>query len=128
MQITREFVEDIFRRLQKEIAGLKQGPWAVTRPVIVHISMPSANTEYPAGGYEIPDGTVSIRAHTTDGTAFRLAFEKDKVATPDPPYYTIATNGEFRERGLSTRTLRLYVACGSTSKTAEVICWKKEEV
>ena len=130
MEITttelRNFFEDLKRKLD-ELAAKRQ-TITITRPVIVNIPMASANTEYPSGGYQIPDGAVSIRAKTRDGTAFRLAFERDVVATSAAVYYTVAASEVYKDRGLNTSGARLYAACGSTGKIVEVICWVKEEV
>jgi len=125
MEVTKQELDRMFQGLERKISDIGKVR-EVTRPVVYDLNLTTANTEYK---YIIPDGTVAFEMHTRDGTAWRFAFEKDKVGTsaPSPSYYTVAANDELKERGLHTKNLTIYVACGSSSKVLEIICWKREE-
>lgn len=92
---------------------------AVT-PNILNVTMTSANTEYEIA---LPAGTKRLQVATADGTAFRLAFETGKVATPTAPYFTVPTNLMLDLEVYLDQGETLYVGCGSASKVAQVIAW-----
>jgi len=89
---------------------------------IVTIPMPTADKEY----HRIIHDVKGIRLQCRDGTAFRFAFEQDKVAsaTPNEPYHTVLANGHVTLRGLNVEELHLYLACGVGAKVAEIIVWE----
>lgn len=94
------------------------------KPSLLNIEMPSANTEYPEGGHLLPKGCKRFLVHCRDGTAFRMAFQKDKVAGSNPPYLTIVANQVYWEDNLNLEEdTFLYFACGSTSKCIEIVQW-----
>ena len=125
MEVTKQELDRMFQGLEKRISDIGKVK-EITRPVVFTLPLTTANTEYK---YVIPDGTVAFEIHTQDGTAWRFAFETGKIgsAAPSKPYYTVAANDALKERGLNTKNLTIYVACGSSSKVLEGICWKKEE-
>lgn len=91
-------------------------------PTILNVTMTSSNTEYSVS---IPEGTKKMQVSTADGTAFRLAFETGKVATPTAPYFTVPANlmltcdDIYFDQGGT-----LYVGCGSAGKIAQVLTWQ----
>ncbi len=90
-------------------------------PTILNVTMTSSNTEY---SLTIPAGTKKLQLATADGTAFRVAFEANKVASPTAPYFTVPANTMLDLTDVyfdSAETL--YVACGSASKVAQVLAW-----
>ena len=93
-----------------------------TMPTLANVLLTTANQEYE---YQLPRACKRFRVKTRDGTAFRLAFEKDKVGTaaPSNPYYTVPTNGEYDSKNIRVTELHLYLACGVGGKVAEVISW-----
>lgn len=88
-------------------------------PTIFNVTMANANTEYSQA---LPSDTRRFSIKTRDGTAFRLAFETGKVATPTAPYLTIPANSEYYEDDLRTGGT-LYFACGTAGKVVEIIAW-----
>jgi len=90
-------------------------------PVIANLDMPTANTEYE---YQVPAHTKKLLCQCRDGTAFRLAFEKSKVATSTPPYFSVRVNSVYYEDNLDTELgLIMYFAGAGTAKAIEIICW-----
>ena len=111
-------------RLHKEIADLKKEIMKepATKVSIANIVMTTQNTEY---SYQFPEDVKGFRMQCRDGTAFRFAFEMDKVGTanPSPPYHTVLANGYIEIREVRIEELHLYVACGTANKTVELISW-----
>ena len=91
-----------------------------TTPVIYNVTMANADTEYSQA---LPDSTKKFLIHTRDGTAFRLAFETGKVATPTAPYFTIPTGASYNEDLIQPSSLTLYFGCASAGKIVEIIAW-----
>jgi hypothetical protein len=90
-----------------------------TTPAIYNVTMTSADTEYTQA---LPANTKKFLVQCRDGTAFRLAFETGKVATPTEPYLTVATDAVYYEdEVLSSATV--YVGCGSAGKVVEILAW-----
>ena len=92
-----------------------------TKPSIANIEMPSADTEYL---HMLPKGCKKFLLHCRDGTAFRLAFKRGKVATPTQPYFTMKANTSYSEDNLDVEEdTWLYLACGTASKVIEIVQW-----
>ena len=83
------------------------------------VAMTSANTEYS----QPLTNVKKFRIHTRDYTAFRLAYETGKVATPTDPYETITDGCEKYEGDLNIPSLTLYFASSVAGKTAEIEVW-----
>jgi len=60
---------------------------------------------------------------TRDRSAFRLAFETDKVATPTAPYITIAANEVYYDEFVNSSSLTLYYASDNAGKIIEIVEW-----
>ena len=91
-----------------------------TTPAIYNVTMTNANTEYSQA---LSSNTKRFSIKTRDGTAFRVAFETGKVATPTEPYETVPANSEYYEDALTVDSLTLYFACGTAAKIVEIVCW-----
>ena len=91
-------------------------PTSVTKYVV---AITLADTEYSQALTNIK----KFRIHTRDFTAFRLAYETGKVATPTDPYETVPAGSEKYEDSLNIASLTLYFASASAGKTAEVEVW-----
>lgn len=90
-------------------------------PSIVNIELPSADTEY---FHMIPKGCKKFLLHSRDGTAFRLSFQRDKVAASTQPYFTIKGNTAYSEDNLNIiEDTWIYLACASASKVVEILQW-----
>lgn len=90
---------------------------------ITAVAITDANNAYEVA---IPDATKSIKIQTRDGTAFLVGLTEASVdgAGPPGPYWTVRTNGLFEaDKLLWNDNHSLWVACGSASKVAEVICF-----
>jgi len=92
------------------------------RPSVVNIKMVSADTEYP---HKLPIGCKRFQMQCRDATDIRFATEQGKIATPDPPYYTVKSGTVFRSGGnLDIQgDMWLYLACDSTNKYVEILQW-----
>jgi hypothetical protein len=90
-------------------------------PVMFNVTMTLADTEY---SQELPLGTSRFSCKTRDGTAFRVAFETGKVATPTQPYGTVPPNWEYYETDLRA-SATLYFACGVAGKIVEITVWRE---
>lgn len=93
---------------------------ASRRPAIRNITMAVANTEYR---YQFPKSVKKFTLHCRDGTAFRLAFQRGKVALPTEPYFTVLANVAYNEDNLDVEELHIYFACGAAAKVIEIIAW-----
>jgi len=93
-----------------------------TKLGIANIVMTTANQQYL---YQFPRDVHGFRIQCRDGTTFRFAFEKDKVATATPsnPYFTVPTNGHVLIKNINVEELRIYMAEGTGGKVAEIISW-----
>lgn len=93
-------------------------------PFLGNVFMESADDEYE---YILPAGTVALHVKTRDGTAFRIGFRKGVVASATSTgHYTVLANDAYAVRGLVLQSdTRLYLACGSAGKTAEILGWKR---
>lgn len=102
----------------EEVEELKTSKGA-SRIYIVMKKMATANEEYHL---ELKNAR-GFRIQCRDGTAFRFAFEKDKVGTaaPSEPYYTVLANSHVTVRNIEVEDLHVYMACGGTGKVAELI-------
>ncbi len=90
-------------------------------PTILNVTMTTQDTEY---SIELPEGVKKLQVASADGTAFRIAFETGKVASPTAPYFRIPTDTMLDVKDIYFEDVRtLYVACGSGSKVAQVIAW-----
>lgn len=97
----------------------------VGTPTLQNVTMTNADTEYYA---DIPAGTFRFSLQTRDGTAFRIAFVTEKVATPTEPYLTIREGGAYNSPDgiqVGSSALRVYLGCGTAAKVAEIITWPK---
>ena len=83
------------------------------------ITMTNANTEYSQALTDVR----KFRIHTRDFSAFRLAYETGKVATPTDPYETVPAGAEKYEDGLPGISLTLFFASPAAGKIAEIECW-----
>lgn len=96
------------------------------RPIkatIYNVAVTDADTEY---SQQLAAGTVRFQIRMQDGSAFRLAFETGKVASPTAPYASAPLNTLWEEDGLNPRgTYTLYFASAAGSKTAEIVCWQE---
>jgi len=91
------------------------------KPTIYNVAMATLDTEYSQA---LPAGTTAFQIRMQDSTAFRLAFETGKVATPTAPYLDIPAGHCYEEVGLSPRySYTLYFASDVNSKVAEISVW-----
>jgi len=105
-------------------------PGRVGRPLIKVLEIKSANKEYP---YQLPKGCKRFKIQCRDGTALRIATEKDVVATPSSEqYWTMkagVASGEnspiWSEDNLDIQddSVILYFACASGDKFVEILIW-----
>jgi len=93
---------------------------ASRRPAIKNVTMTLANTQYH---YQFPKNVKKFLLHCRDGTAFRVAFQRGKVALPTPDYFTILANTAYNEDNLNVEELHIYFACGVAAKVIEIIAW-----
>jgi len=93
---------------------------ASRKPAIVNVTMTNANQEYR---YQFPKGVKKFLLHCRDGTAFRLAFSRGKVAGPTEPYFSVLANVAYNEDNLNVEELHIYLACGVGAKVIEIIAW-----
>ncbi|MGI2335742.1 MAG: hypothetical protein ACRKGH_03750 [Dehalogenimonas sp.] len=91
-----------------------------TTPVIRNVEMTLADTEYSqALGSQVKRFEIKTR----DGSAFRLAFQTGKVATPTNPYLTVPANSSYSEDGLNCAST-IYFASGDAGKIIEIVTWE----
>lgn len=104
--------------MSEQIEDLENSKSA-SRIYIVTKTMAAANTEYHLELKKVKGFRIKCR----DGTAFRFAFEKDKVGTaaPSEPYYSVLANNSVPVRNIDVEELHIYMACGGTGKVAELI-------
>ncbi len=115
--------ESILEELKK-LNGQRDPVLTSGRPSVINIVMPAADTEYPDGGHILPKGCKRYYIHCKDGTAFRMAFETDKVADSVSPYLTVKTDSNYWEDNLNLEDeIIFYFASASTSKVIEIIQW-----
>lgn len=89
-------------------------------PTTYNIAMTNADTEYSQA---LPANTKKFTLQCRTAFDIRFAFATGKVATPNEPYMTLKSGAVYFEDNLNLTSKTLYVACGSASKSAEVICW-----
>lgn len=117
-------IAHLLGKLTVALDGLPPAPpeRAGYAPVVFNIPMASADTEYR---YELPVGTKTFVVHCRDGTAFRLSYERERVANSNPPYFTVKDNNSYSEWNLNlSKGVFLYVACASASKVVEGVAWR----
>ena len=110
---------------QKNVAGTQINPATEdtvaklipTTPIKYVLALTLADTEYSQA---LLANTKKFRIHLRDFTAFRLAYETGKVATPIDPYETIPAGSEKYEDNLNIANLTLYFASAAAGKTAEI--------
>jgi hypothetical protein len=93
------------------------------RPFIYNVDITDGSTEYSQA---LPSITKKFMIHTRDGTAFRVAFETGKVATPTEPYFSVPANQAYYEDFIEAASLTLYFACAGgagINKKVEIIAW-----
>jgi hypothetical protein len=93
---------------------------AATTPAIYNVDMDDADTEYEQA---LPSGTKKFMVFTADRSAFRIAFETGKVATPTAPYLPIDAKEVYYEDGVNLTGVTVYFASSSTGKVAVVVAW-----
>ena len=89
--------------------------------VMANIDIPRANEEVP---WAIPKGCIWFTLQVRDGTAVRVAVESGKVASSQPPYFTLKADNSWDERtfGIDPRHgFPLFLACSTASKVVEVM-------
>ena len=91
-----------------------------TTPTIYNETMTLADTEYDQA---LSSNTRKFMVMTRDRSAFRLAFETDKVATPTAPYITIAANEVYYDEFVNSSSLTLYYASDNAGKIIEIVEW-----
>lgn len=89
-------------------------------PTKYAVAMTLADTEYSQA---LPANTKKFRIHMRNFSAFRLAYEAGKVATPTDPYETVPAGAEKYENNLNMAALTLYFASSNAAMTAEVEAW-----
>lgn len=94
---------------------------SASTPTIYNVTMTLANTEY---SQVAPANTKKITIQTRDGTAFRLAFETGKVATPTAPYYSIKVGDVYYDDQIHIGAITIYFACSIAGKVIEMIAWR----
>ncbi len=101
-------------------------PCKVTRFGAINLYMPSANTEYI---WQLPKGLKCFTLQVRDGTAIRIAMEKNKVASSNEPYFTLKASASWDEDDLDIHDPNsfFYFACSSIGKTVEIIVGIEEE-
>lgn len=91
-----------------------------TTPTVYHVTLTDADFEYSQA---LPSGTKKVAIHLQDNTAFRLAFETGKVATPTAPYISYPAGCEYFVEGVLLTGATVYLAAPAASKTAEIEVW-----
>lgn len=110
---------DLFQLLDADGAVVSPVDEATT-PVVHNIEMTLADTEYSqALGSQVKRFEIKTR----DSSAFRVAFETGKVATPTNPYLTVPANSSYSEDGLNCAST-IYFASGDAGKIIEIITWE----
>lgn len=114
--------EGVIRSIVREevVDGLSKRD--AKKPRIINKTMNVADTEYEIA---LPAKTKKFTIHMrqTD-TAFRLSFERGRVATPKESYFTVPAKGSYWEDNLDLDEIfYIYVACSTEGKTIEAIVW-----
>jgi hypothetical protein len=91
-----------------------------TTPVTYNVTMTLADTEYSQA---LPANTKKLMIAVRDRTAFRLAFQANKVAAPTEPYLTLAAGETYYEDFIQPSSLTVYLASDSDGKVAEIVAW-----
>jgi len=91
-------------------------------PYIIHLSMPSADTEYE---FILQRGTKKFTLHMATAVACRFSFIMDRVAGSHPPYFTLKSNTSYFEDNLNLQEdIFVYVASSSASVVLQGIAWR----
>ena len=93
-------------------------PAVITRIRFYTVSMPVANRQYSLA---LPANTKSVEIQTTDGTAFRVSFDTERVGpVARRPYWSVATNTSWDRDKLDLTGATLYFACSTAGVTMEL--------
>lgn len=114
--------EGVIREIVREEVEAGLSKRDARKPKIIIKIMKVADTEYEIA---LPARTKKFTLHMREtDTAFRLAFEKGRVADPKEPYWTIPIGTPYWEDDLDLdQIFKIYVACASAGKTVEVVAW-----
>jgi len=115
--------EGVFRSIMREEVEAGFSKRDARKPRIINKTMTLADTEYKIA---LPDKTKKFTMNMRENdTAFRIAFEKGRVAEPKGEYFTVPAETPYWEDILDLdQKFVIYVACASAGKTIEVIAWK----
>ena len=112
-------LNNIYRKITVDPDGELRVSKATT-PTKYALTITNADTEYSQA---LPANTKQFSVHLRDFTAFRLAYETGKVATPTDPYETLPINTEKHVENIEPASLTLYIAAPAGTKVAEIEAW-----
>ena len=117
------FEEGVIRSFVREEVDAELSKKAAKTPKIIKKTMTLADTEYEIA---LPSKTKKFTMHMREtDTAFRLAFERGRVADPKEPYFTVHAGTPYWEDNLDLKKIfKIYIACGTAGKTLELIAWR----
>lgn len=91
-----------------------------TTPTKYTLTITNSDEEYSQA---LPANTKQFSVHLRDMSAFRLAYETGKVATPTEPYETVPAGSEKYVENIEPASLILYIAAPAGTKVAEIEAW-----
>lgn len=91
-----------------------------TTPTKYALTITNADTEYSQA---LPANTKQFSVHLRDMSAFRIAYETGKVATPTDLYETVPAGSEKYIENIEPSSLTLYIAAPAGTKVAEIEAW-----
>lgn len=94
---------------------------------IANISIVVANTEYP---WALPKGCMWFTLRERNGNEIRFAVEPGRVASKQPPYFTLLDNAPpLRQRNLDISIrLPIYFAAPNGGRVVEVLLGMEEGI
>ena len=101
-------------------------PTHITRLVFIEVPLPSADTEYT---WQLPLGLRTFTLQVRDGSPLRLAWEREKVVSSNPPYFTLKPDTFWTEQNLDIQNEKciLYIASRTAGKIVEIIAGIEED-
>jgi len=117
------FEEGAIRGIVREEVEAGLSKRSSRKPIIIVKTMTVADTEYKIA---LPAKTKKFTLHMREtDTAFRIAFEKGRVADPKEPYFTIPAKSPYWEDDLDLdQIFSIYIACSTAGKTIETVAWR----
>ncbi len=92
-----------------------------TTPALYNVEMTNADTEYSQA---LPANCKRFRLSMRENdTAFRIAYETGKVATPTAPYWASAAGAVIEIDALNLTSKTIYFGCASAGKNIQIEAW-----